>query len=74
VPASGVLSALSILLAIFKVESLLEQARDELMVDVHAALGGAGLRNVHVREYVRYWPSSRGPHGSRSSARSTTRG
>jgi hypothetical protein len=25
------------------------------MVDVHAALGGAGLRNVHVREYVRYW-------------------
>jgi phosphoenolpyruvate carboxykinase (GTP) len=25
------------------------------MVDVHAAVGGAGLRNVHVREYVRYW-------------------
>ena len=25
------------------------------MVDVHAALDGAGLRNVHVREYVRYW-------------------
>jgi phosphoenolpyruvate carboxykinase (GTP) len=25
------------------------------MVDVHAALGGAGLRNVHVREYVRHW-------------------
>src|SRR6266702_1761408 len=25
------------------------------MVDVHAALGRAGLRNVHVREYVRYW-------------------
>src|ERR687888_594504 len=25
------------------------------MVDVHTALGGAGLRNVHVREYVRYW-------------------
>src|SRR6516164_7519907 len=25
------------------------------MVDVHAALGEAGLRNVHVREYVRYW-------------------
>jgi phosphoenolpyruvate carboxykinase (GTP) len=25
------------------------------MVDVHAALSEAGLRNVHVREYVRYW-------------------
>src|SRR6266700_7388014 len=25
------------------------------MADVHAALGGAGLRNVHIREYVRYW-------------------
>ncbi len=25
------------------------------MVDVHAVLGGAGLRNVHVREYVRSW-------------------
>ncbi len=25
------------------------------MVDVHAELDGAGLRNVHVREYVRYW-------------------
>jgi phosphoenolpyruvate carboxykinase (GTP) len=25
------------------------------MVGVDAALGGAGLRNVHVREYVRYW-------------------
>jgi phosphoenolpyruvate carboxykinase (GTP) len=25
------------------------------MVDVHAALDRAGLRNVHVREYVRYW-------------------
>ena len=25
------------------------------MVDVHVALDGAGLRNVHVREYVRYW-------------------
>jgi phosphoenolpyruvate carboxykinase (GTP) len=25
------------------------------MAGVHAALGGAGLRNVHVREYVRYW-------------------
>jgi phosphoenolpyruvate carboxykinase (GTP) len=25
------------------------------MVDVHAALDKAGLRNVHVREYVRYW-------------------
>lgn len=25
------------------------------MADVHAPLGGAGLRNVHVREYVRYW-------------------
>ena len=25
------------------------------MVDVHAALDGAGLRNVHVREYVEYW-------------------
>src|SRR5437764_3806137 len=25
------------------------------MVDVHAALGGAGLRNGHVREYVRHW-------------------
>jgi phosphoenolpyruvate carboxykinase (GTP) len=25
------------------------------MVDVDAALGRAGLRNVHVREYVRYW-------------------
>ncbi|MBO0809305.1 MAG: phosphoenolpyruvate carboxykinase (GTP), partial [Actinobacteria bacterium] len=25
------------------------------MVDVQAALDGAGLRNVHVREYVRYW-------------------
>ena len=25
------------------------------MVDVHAALGAAGLRNVQVREYVRYW-------------------
>ena len=25
------------------------------MVDVDAALGEAGLRNVHVREYVRYW-------------------
>jgi phosphoenolpyruvate carboxykinase (GTP) len=25
------------------------------MVDVHAELDGAGLRNVHVREYVQYW-------------------
>src|SRR6266516_3903707 len=25
------------------------------MADVHAALGGAGLGNVHVREYVRHW-------------------
>jgi phosphoenolpyruvate carboxykinase (GTP) len=25
------------------------------MVDVHAALDRAALRNVHVREYVRYW-------------------
>src|SRR5262252_10892777 len=25
------------------------------MVDVNAALDGAGLRNIHVREYVRYW-------------------
>ena len=25
------------------------------MVDVYVALDGAGLRNVHVREYVRYW-------------------
>src|SRR5262252_7773495 len=25
------------------------------MVDVNAALDGAGLRNVHVRDYVRYW-------------------
>ena len=25
------------------------------MADVHAALDRAGLRNVHVREYVRYW-------------------
>jgi phosphoenolpyruvate carboxykinase (GTP) len=25
------------------------------MVDVHAALDRAGLKNVHVREYVRYW-------------------
>src|SRR5215813_13654989 len=25
------------------------------MVDGRAALDGAGLRNVHVREYVRYW-------------------
>jgi phosphoenolpyruvate carboxykinase (GTP) len=25
------------------------------MADVHAALGGAGLRNVHAGEYVRYW-------------------
>ena len=25
------------------------------MVDVDAALGRAGLRNIHVREYVRYW-------------------
>jgi phosphoenolpyruvate carboxykinase (GTP) len=25
------------------------------MVDVHAVLDGAGLRNVHVREYVGYW-------------------
>jgi phosphoenolpyruvate carboxykinase (GTP) len=25
------------------------------MADVGPALGGAGLRNVHVREYVRYW-------------------
>ncbi len=25
------------------------------MVDVHAALSEAGLRNGHVREYVRYW-------------------
>jgi len=25
------------------------------MADMHAALGGAGLRNVHVREYVRHW-------------------
>ena len=25
------------------------------MVDVHAALGAAGLKNVQVREYVRYW-------------------
>ena len=30
------------------------------MVDVHAALGGAGLRNVHVREYVRYWAERTG--------------
>jgi phosphoenolpyruvate carboxykinase (GTP) len=26
-----------------------------MMADVQAVLGGAGLRNVHVREYVRYW-------------------
>ena len=25
------------------------------MIDVDAALDGAGLKNVHVREYVRYW-------------------
>jgi phosphoenolpyruvate carboxykinase (GTP) len=25
------------------------------MAGVDAALGGAGLRNIHVREYVRYW-------------------
>jgi len=25
------------------------------MVDVHAALDRAGLKNVHVREYVGYW-------------------
>ena len=25
------------------------------MVDVHAALDRAGLKNVHVREYVEYW-------------------
>jgi phosphoenolpyruvate carboxykinase (GTP) len=25
------------------------------MAGVHAALGGAGLRNGHAREYVRYW-------------------
>ncbi|HEV2282710.1 MAG TPA: phosphoenolpyruvate carboxykinase, partial [bacterium] len=25
------------------------------MTDVHAALDRAGLRNVHVRKYVRYW-------------------
>src|SRR5437773_8731335 len=40
-------------LAIYRVENLFKQARDGLMVDVHAVLGGAGLRNVHVREYVR---------------------
>src|SRR5206468_10264026 len=28
---------------------------DGLMAEVQAALGGAGLRNVHVREYVRHW-------------------
>src|SRR5215471_18281909 len=54
-PASGVLSALSILFEIYKVENLFTQARDRLMVDVDAALGRAGLRNIHVREYVRYW-------------------
>jgi phosphoenolpyruvate carboxykinase (GTP) len=30
------------------------------MVDVDAALGEAGLRNVHVREYVRYWAALTG--------------
>src|SRR6266550_6329034 len=55
VPASDILSALSILLAIYKVENLFKQAGDGLMAGVHAALGGAGLRNVHIREYVRYW-------------------
>jgi phosphoenolpyruvate carboxykinase (GTP) len=30
------------------------------MVDVDAALGEAGLRNVHVREYVRYWATLTG--------------
>src|SRR6516162_4830291 len=40
--------------------SLFKQARDELMVDLDAALGGAGLRNVHVREYVRYWAERTG--------------
>src|SRR5689334_24723035 len=30
------------------------------MVDVHAALGAAGLRNVHVREYVRHWAEHAG--------------
>ena len=26
-----------------------------MMVDVNAALDRAGLKNVHVRDYVRYW-------------------
>jgi phosphoenolpyruvate carboxykinase (GTP) len=30
------------------------------MVDVHAALDRAGLRNVHVREYVRHWAEHTG--------------
>jgi phosphoenolpyruvate carboxykinase (GTP) len=30
------------------------------MVDADAALGKAGLRNVHVREYVRYWADRTG--------------
>jgi phosphoenolpyruvate carboxykinase (GTP) len=30
------------------------------MVDVHAALDRAGLRNVHVREYVRQWAEHTG--------------
>jgi phosphoenolpyruvate carboxykinase (GTP) len=29
--------------------------RELAVVDVVAALDGAGLKNVHVREYVRYW-------------------
>ena len=30
------------------------------MVDVHAALDRVGLRNVHVREYVRHWAEHTG--------------
>jgi phosphoenolpyruvate carboxykinase (GTP) len=38
-----------------ELKTAFRQARGRAMVDVHAALDGAGLRNVHVREYVRYW-------------------
>jgi hypothetical protein len=37
------------------------------LVDVEAALDRAGLKNVQVREYVRFWVELTGPGGSRSS-------
>src|SRR5262249_23473381 len=51
-PASS--TALSILLGIHTVKNS-HADKDGLMANVDAALGKAGLRNVHVREYVQYW-------------------